>query len=304
MARRFLSAIKLLTGSTPPAGTAGDTFFDTDTKTIQVHDGDAWVNSAVQATDGAIGGRVFTGDTAPTGPVTGDLWVDSTGFSTGANILRWRKTMSGGETSLSGLDDLSTTLSYTAGYELVHVNGVLQVRGQDYVATTGTTITGLSTRSAGDVIDIIAHQNMVYGDYYTQSQSDARYYTQTQADARYYTQTQTDAKYTLQYPVTNALTSTTYTLLLSDVGDYVEMNNASANTLTVPPNSSVTFPIGTQVTVIQTGAGTTTIAPGAGVTINYYSPTGAGTRTLKAQWAAGTLIKRATDTWVLIGNLT
>jgi len=284
MARKFLSAIKLLTGSTPPAGTAGDTFFDTDTKTIQVHDGTDWVNSTVRATDGAIGGRVFTGDTTPTAPVTGDLWVDSTGFSSGANILRWRKTMSGGETSISSLDDLSTTLSYTVGYEEVFINGVLQVRAQDYVATTGTTITGFTAFSANDVVTVIAHQNMVYGDYYTQSQADARY--------------------TLQYPLTNGQTGTTYTLVLGDVGKYVEMNNASANTLTVPPNSSVAFPTGTQVTVVQTGAGTTTIAPGSGVTINYYSPTSAGTRTLKAQWAAGTLIKRATDTWVLIGNLT
>ena len=185
MARRFLSAIKLLTGSTPPAGTAGDTFFDTDSKTIQVHDGNAWVNSAVQATDGAAGGRVFTGDVTPTAPVAGDLWVDSSGFSAGANILRWREIAVGGETSLSGLDDLGTTLSYTPGYELVHINGVLQVRGQDYVATTGTTITGLAALAAGDVVDIIAHSNMVYGDCYTQSQADARYYTQAQSDANY-----------------------------------------------------------------------------------------------------------------------
>ena len=179
MARRFLSAIKLLTGSTPPAGTAGDTFFDTDTKTIQIHDGTDWVNSAVQATDGAAGGRVFTGDITPTSPVAGDLWVDSSGFSAGANILRWRETAVGGETSLSGLDDLGTTLSYTPGYELVHINGVLQVRGQDYVATTGTTITGLTALVAGDVVDIIAHSNMVYGDYYTQAQADAKYALQT-----------------------------------------------------------------------------------------------------------------------------
>lgn len=116
-------------------------------------------------------------------------------------------------------------------------------------------------------------------------------------------QTQLDSKAPL-YPSTNAQTGTTYTLILSDTGKYVEMNNASANTLTVPPNSSVAFPIGTEVTVIRTGAGLTTIAPGAGVTINYYSVSGSATRSIKAQWAAATLIKRATDTWVLIGNLT
>lgn len=116
-------------------------------------------------------------------------------------------------------------------------------------------------------------------------------------------QTQLDSKAPL-YPSTNAQTGTTYTLVLGDTGKYVEMNNASANTLTVPPNSSVAFPIGTEVTVIRTGAGLTTITPGAGVTINYYSVSGSATRSIKAQWAAATLIKRATDTWVLIGNLT
>jgi hypothetical protein len=284
MARRFLSAIKLLTGSTPPAGTAGDTFFDTDTKTIQVHDGTAWVNSAVQATDGAIGGRIFTGDTSPSSPVTGDIWIDSTNAGVASSILRWRDSSVTGLTTLSGTDDVGTSLVYVPGYEQVYINGVLQFRGSDYVATTGTTITGLTALVAGDVVEVIAPTSMQFGDYYSQAQA--------------------DAKYTLQYPFTNGQTGTTYTLVLADAGKYVEMNNASANTLTVPPNSSVAFPVGTQVTVIQTGAGTTTIAPGAGVTINYYSPTAAATRTLKAQWAAGTLIKRATDTWVLIGNLT
>ena len=76
------------------------------------------------------------------------------------------------------------------------------------------------------------------------------------------------------------------------------MNVASANTLTVPPNSSVAFPVGSQINVLQTGAGQCTITPGAGVTIN-------GTPGLKtrAQWSYATLIKRATDTWVLVGDI-
>ena len=105
------------------------------------------------------------------------------------------------------------------------------------------------------------------------------------------------------YPSTNAQTGSTYTLALSDAGKYVEMNNASSNTLTVPLNASVAFPIGSEITIIQTGSGTTTISPAGGVTVNYYSLTGSATRTIKAQWAAATLIKRAENTWVLIGNL-
>ncbi len=98
---------------------------------------------------------------------------------------------------------------------------------------------------------------------------------------------------------TNAQVGTTYTLALTDDGKVVEMNNASANTLTVPPNSSVAFPVGSQILVLQTGAGQTTLAAGAGVTVNSKD----GNLKLSAQWCAATLIKRATDVWVVIGDL-
>ncbi len=98
---------------------------------------------------------------------------------------------------------------------------------------------------------------------------------------------------------TNAQVGTTYTLALTDDGKVVEMNNASANTLTVPPNSSVAFPVGSQILVLQTGAGQTTLAAGAGVTVNSKD----GNLKLSAQWCAATLIKRATDVWVALGDL-
>jgi len=97
----------------------------------------------------------------------------------------------------------------------------------------------------------------------------------------------------------NEQTGTTYTLALTDGGKVVEMNNASANTLTVPPNSSVAFPVGTQILVVQAGAGQTTLAPDTGVTINSKD----GNLKLSAQWCAATLIKRATDVWVVVGDL-
>lgn len=95
----------------------------------------------------------------------------------------------------------------------------------------------------------------------------------------------------------NAQTGTSYTLVLADASKQVEMNNASGNTLTVPPNSSVAFPTGTSIIVVQTGAGQTTIAAGVGVTVN--STPGLK---LRAQWSTATLIKRATDTWLLVGD--
>jgi len=97
---------------------------------------------------------------------------------------------------------------------------------------------------------------------------------------------------------TNAQTGTTYTSVLEDNNKIVEMNNASANTFTIPLNSSVAYPVGAQINILQTGAGQTTVAATSGVTVNA-TP---GLK-LRAQWSSATLIKRATDTWVLIGDL-
>ena len=99
--------------------------------------------------------------------------------------------------------------------------------------------------------------------------------------------------------VQTAEQTASYTLVLADGGTVVEMNVASANDLTVPPNSSVAFPVGTQITVLQTGAGQTTLVAGSGVTINSAD----GNLKITGQWSAATLLKRATDTWVAIGSL-
>ena len=95
----------------------------------------------------------------------------------------------------------------------------------------------------------------------------------------------------------NNITSS-YTLVLSDDGKLVEMNVASPNTLTIPPNSSVNFPTGTTIVVLQTGTGQTTITAGAGVTVN-----GTPGLKLRAQWSSATLIKRSENTWLAIGDL-
>jgi hypothetical protein len=89
-----------------------------------------------------------------------------------------------------------------------------------------------------------------------------------------------------------------YTLVLGDKAKVVEMNVGSANNLTVPLNSSVAYPVGTQIHIVQVGSGQTTVVASGGVTINT-----ATTLNLRAQWSAATLIKRAEDTWVLAGDL-
>jgi hypothetical protein len=74
--------------------------------------------------------------------------------ATSSSIATWVKTASGGETSLSGNDDNSQPLSYTVGQELLFINGVLQKRGVDYTATSGSSITGLSALTANDIATV------------------------------------------------------------------------------------------------------------------------------------------------------
>ena len=83
---------------------------------------------------------------------TGSAWGS---ISSSAEIYRYRFTATGGETSKSGADDSSQTLAYIAGKEQVYLNGVLLVRGQDYTATNGTSITALSALAVNDVLEII-----------------------------------------------------------------------------------------------------------------------------------------------------
>ena len=90
-----------------------------------------------------------------------------------------------------------------------------------------------------------------------------------------------------------------YTLVLADASKIVEMNVGSANTVTVPANSSVAFPIGTEITVMQYGAGVTTIVAASGVT---FRSKDFGTR-IGDQYTGATLVKRGTNEWYLIGNI-
>lgn len=95
----------------------------------------------------------------------------------------------------------------------------------------------------------------------------------------------------------NVQTGSSYTLVLDDAFKLVTMDNAGANTLMVPLNSAVAFPDGTRIDLGQDGAGQTTVVATGGVTLR--TPE---TLKLRKQWAKATLIKRAEDTWDLIGD--
>jgi carbon monoxide dehydrogenase subunit G len=68
----------------------------------------------------------------------------------------------------------------------------------------------------------------------------------------------------------------------------------------VPTNATIPFATGTQVTIAQTGSGQVTVAGAVGVTV-FASDSATKLRT---QYSAGTLIKIATNSWILIGDIT
>lgn len=125
---------------------------------------------------------VYAQPTQPTAPQIGDIWVDTASdvpSIDNTTVYRWSKTATGGETSLSGAGDDSSTLQYIAGYEQVYLNGVLLAKGLDYTASNGTSITSLLALTAGDIVEVISPYAIELTDVYTKSVSDSKYSTLT-----------------------------------------------------------------------------------------------------------------------------
>ena len=89
-----------------------------------------------------------------------------------------------------------------------------------------------------------------------------------------------------------------YTLTAGDAGNAVEMDVGVANTVTVPPESAVNFPVGTVIEIAQAGVGQTTVVEGLGVDVHT-----AQTLVLRGQWSAVSLRKRDADDWLLVGDV-
>ena len=79
----------------------------------------------------------------------------STASAQVATLSRYRFVAAGGETSITGVDANGNVLTYTVGMEQVYLNGVMLVRGQDYTATSGSSITGLTALVASDVVEVL-----------------------------------------------------------------------------------------------------------------------------------------------------
>ena len=188
-------------------------------------------------------------------------------------------------TSSEWINQSASELGLSLSTELDTTNTNLNNHIANFTGHTDVTITSVADN------EVLAYDS-----------TSSKWINQTAAEAGLATTTHTgDTSIHEEYgEFSNVNTQTSsYTLVLGDKGDVVEMNDGSSNTLTVPPNSSVAFPTGSLITVIQLGAGATTIVAGSGVTLR----SKASALGISAQYGRADLYKRGTDEWVVAGDL-
>ena len=100
----------------------------------------------------------------------------------------------------------------------------------------------------------------------------------------------------------NADQTADYTAVLTDQYQcLVPMNKATAVAFKIPTNSSVAFPVGTAITVLNKGAGTVTISAVTSGTTTVLSAGAVAASPTLAQYKTAVCIKTATDTWYVVG---
>jgi hypothetical protein len=158
-------------------------------------------------------------------------------------------------------------------------------------ASSGPLLFGMwQTTNATEVMRITTSNNLLIG-----SATDLAYVSKLQLSG--------DAYFTGVFRetiTTSRVNSSSYTLALSDNGKLIEMSFATANTITIPLNSSVSFPIGTKIDVMQYGAGQTQILGASGVTL----ASAGGANKLRLTYSGSTLVKVNFDIWYLFGDIT
>ncbi len=102
-------------------------------------------------------------------------------------------------------------------------------------------------------------------------------------------------------PISVAVSGTTKTLALSDANTLQDCSNGSPQVITIPPNGTIAFPVGTVILFQQIGAGQVSVVGDTGVTVNGVVT---GTFSAVAQYSAFYIVKEATNTWVGVSGST
>jgi len=160
------------------------------------------------------------------------------------------------------------------------------------VYTTG--ITGSGTQSGHIIVELPQSAPQLYYACQYHSSMAGSIVTGTSVGS------QLETKATFVSPI-NIVAGTTYTLVANDHKETVLCTSAAAVTVTIPPQSSVPWPAGSIVTIIQGGTGQVTVAAGSGVTLHTQGNSNA--RKTRYQHQIASLYRTSENTWMITGDL-
>ena len=157
-----------------------------------------------------VTGALYYRSTAPIGMKVydGAQWIEASSAQQAA-LITYEYVATAGQTTFSGADANSLTLSYIAGGLIVTLNGVVLKPGDDYTATNGTSIVLAVAAALNDELNAYAFSSFSVANVYTQSQSDLRYAQTAAANTFTATQTFTGSSSTLGIVLNDAAETTT-----------------------------------------------------------------------------------------------
>jgi hypothetical protein len=242
----------------------------------------------------SLSGAAFTGNVSTTGNLTvdGDFSVNGSNVIVSATQIQIEDTLLQlGHTNANNVADLGLVVSYNDGTQK-HAGIVKDATDNKWKLFDGVTSEPGTTVNFGQgSLDVLALLTLEANS--ITATSDITANGIVFADG-----TQRLEGVPSRTPIIQKTAS--YTLsALTERDDLIEMDSTSETTLTIPLNSAVAFPVGTSIDILQTNTGQVTIAGDAGVTVNA-TP---GLK-LRTRWSSATLFKRATNTWVVYGDLT
>lgn len=259
-----------------PTLAAGEAGFETDTNQLKIGNGtDNWstldyissdltpylLSSTASTIYAPLNDPIFTDDITVSGTIVLNEGPYQINF--GSSSPAYISSFEGMGTELNVVSDDNVTISATNGINSVYGN-LLLLNSNTNVVISGTT---------GEYINSSASANQIatIGDVATKDDK------------------------ILTIP---AERTSTFVVQLTDANRFIEVNGTF--NINIPTNASVAFPIGTQMTFLNTGSGTITFAASTPGTTTLNATPGPKLRT---QWSSATLIKRKTESWVLIGDL-
>jgi hypothetical protein len=194
-------------------------------------------------------------------------------------------------TTLNTLNELAAALGDDANYASTISTALGNKLDSNYVTIGNTLLDGISGQTYG-LIGTSAYLDVKNTNGYNKEIELDIAAVESRLDTDgYVKQTALDAKSNIL--VTTNAQSSGYTLATSDSGKLIEMSNGG--TLTITDSSS--FAVGFTCDILQTGSSQVTIAG------NGFTPNATPGLKLRAQWSSASLVKRALNSWVVMGDL-